>query len=269
MKLLDIMKNTTRPLPNKIKRIVVKVGSQLLVSNGKLHLPFILSLVKQIRDLRDKGIECVLVSSGAIGCGRASLIHASRNLNLPEKQAAAAIGQSRLMHTYNKIFDQQHVTTAQILLTKEDLDDDKRRSNANQTLKCLLKHKVTPIINENDTVSVDEIKFGDNDILASLIGKLIKADLLVILSSTNGLFDQTNLRVSKAKISDQAIWKCVRPDKTALGTGGMQSKLIAAKTMSEVKKPTIVADGKVANVLLKIMEGQDIGTLFMCASKKS
>ncbi len=251
-----------RPLPNKIKRIVIKVGSQLLVSNGKVHLPFVRALVKQISALRSKGIECILVSSGAIGCGRSSLRRASQTLNLSEKQAAAAIGQSRLMHIYNKTFETQKISTAQLLLTREDLDNEKRNTNASHTLKCLLKNKIVPIINENDTVSVDEIKFGDNDILASLIGKLTKSDLLVLLSSTNGMLDPAHERISKASIKDKTLWKWIRPDKTALGTGGMESKLLAAKTMSEIKRSTIVADGKIPDVLIKIIDQQDIGTLF-------
>lgn len=257
------MTKILRPLPNKPKRIVIKVGSQLLVNNGQLHLPFIRALAKQFQQLQQQNIECIFVSSGAIGCGRFALTHASHPFTLAEKQAAAAVGQSRLMQTYDKVFGKLDITTAQILLTREDLQERQRYLNASHTLNCLLEHQILPVINENDTVSVDEIKFGDNDILASLIAGLVHADLLIILSSTDGLLNPEHQRVSKVSLGEQDIWSWVRPDKTALGTGGMRSKLIAAQTLSHLGKSTIVANGKTPNVLLKIIAGQDVGTLFL------
>ena len=258
-----LRKNLLRPLPIKAKRVVVKVGSQLLVNNGELNTPFIRSLVKQLHELRKLDIQCALVSSGAIGCGRYALSPSKVSLTVPEKQAAAAIGQSRLMHAYDKLFSRHQIIPAQILLTREDLQDRQRYLNANHTLDCLLQNNILPIINENDTVSVDEIKFGDNDILASLISGLIHADVLVILSSTNGLMDPDHQRASQVNLDDPNIWSWVRPDKTHLGTGGMRSKLIAAQTLSQLGKYTIVADGNTPNVLLKIIKGHDVGTLFL------
>lgn len=257
------MRNKQRLLPVKPKRVVVKIGSQLLVQDGKLNIKFIRGLAKQLHDFRQREIQCVLVSSGAIGCGRSALLHPKATLSMPEKQAAAAIGQNRLMHIYATLFGRYHINTAQILLTREDLQDRQRYLNANHTLECLLQNKVLPIINENDTVSIDEIKFGDNDILASLIAGLIHAELLIILSSTDGLMDPNMQRASQVSLGDSEIWSWVRPDKTSLGTGGMQSKLIAAQTLSQLGKYTLVASGNTPNVLLKILADQDVGTLFL------
>ena len=252
-----------RPLPVKPKRVVVKVGSQLLVSEGELNTSFIRGLAKQLRALREQDIQVVLVSSGAIGCGRSALASPKQSLTVPEKQAAAAIGQSRLMHIYDKLFARLDIIPAQILLTREDLQDRQRYLNANHTLDCLLQNNILPIINENDTVSVDEIKFGDNDILASLIAGLIHADMLIILSSTEGFLDPNSKRASQVNLGNEQIWSWVRPEKTSLGTGGMQSKLIAAQTLSHLGKYTIVANGRTPNILVKILNGQDVGTLFL------
>lgn len=254
---------TPRKLPAKPRRIVIKVGSQLLVDNGGLRQAFMRKLAKQIHELQEHGIECILVSSGAIGCGKQYLSLSSHLLTLPEKQTAAAVGQGRLMHVYEKIFARFDILTAQLLLTREDLQERQRYLNASHTLNCILKHKILPIINENDTVSVDEIKFGDNDILASLIAGAIQADALIILSSIDGLLDKNTNRVSIADLNDKNIWSLVRADKTTLGTGGMQSKLTAAKTLAEMGKFTVVANGNLPNVLLKIIQQQDVGTLFL------
>jgi glutamate 5-kinase len=252
-----------RKLPLKPKCIIIKIGSQLLVENGVLNAKFMRHIAHQIHELRQQGLQCILVSSGAIGCGRFALTKQTRALTLPEKQAAAAVGQSHLMHVYDKVFSRFDIIPAQILLTRDDLQERQRYLNARHTLNCLLKHNILPIINENDTVAVDEIKLGDNDILASLIAGVIHADMLVILSSVEGLLNADHQRISQVNIGDKKLWSLVRPDKTSLGTGGMGSKLTAAQTLSYMGKPTIVASGKTPNVLLKIVANKDIGTLFL------
>ena len=256
-----------RKLPVKPKRVVIKVGSQLLVDNNGLRQIFIRKLAEQIQQLRKQDIQCILVSSGAIGCGKQFLHDCHQPLTLPEKQTAAAIGQTRLMQFYEKIFARRDIITAQILLTRDDLHEHQRHLNATHTLDCMLNHRILPIINENDTVSVDEIKFGDNDILSSLIAGLVHADALIILSCIEGLLNKEHQRVSMADLTDENIWGLIRTDKSELGTGGMQSKLTAAKTLADLGKFTVVANGNMPNVLLKIINNQDIGTLFLPTMK--
>lgn len=248
----------------KPKRLVVKVGTRILTTskNYRLNKAWIKSLTRQIAALTKKNIEVILVTSGAIGAGMGMLKAQSRPKQLPRLQAAAAIGQSQLMKIYDTFFKTHGLLTAQILLTREDLSNRKRYLNAKNTLFTLLAEKVVPIINENDTVSVDEIKFGDNDRLSSLVASLVQADLLVILSDVEGLFRKKSV-VSVVEKIDSGIEGLAKGSKSKLGTGGMASKIEAAKICCASGIACVIANGKVPEVLLKILDGQEIGTLFL------
>ena len=253
---------------HNIKRVIIKIGSSLLIKqDGAVDRKLINSVAKQIKALRSDGLEIVLVTSGAIGCGVRLLGQNRQNLTLPQSQAAAAVGQSRLMHVYDAVFGRLNMITAQILITREDVQSETRYLNAYHTMSELLKQNVVPIVNENDTVAVDEIKFGDNDALAAIIANLVQADLLIILSETDGLRDYTNnCRISCVTKIDNNIEALVQPQKTELGTGGMKSKIDAAKIVCEKGKMMIIAQGRLKNVLLKLIKGDDIGTVFFNAN---
>ncbi|MFH1045469.1 MAG: glutamate 5-kinase [Candidatus Omnitrophota bacterium] len=262
-------------LPFKVQRVVVKVGTRILTTKDyHLDKTWIKKLVAQITQLMEKHIEVILVTSGAIGAGMGMLGLSSRPKLLPQQQAAAAIGQSQLMRVYDTFFRRHKLLTAQVLLTREDLVSRKRYLNAKNTLLTLLSHKnVIPIVNENDTVSVDEIKFGDNDYLSAQVASLIGAELLIILSDVDGLYatrptkDAVANKLSQTVIAtvekiDGEIEKVATKSASVVGTGGMISKLAAAKICAASGTACIVANGTTENVLLKIIEGENIGTLF-------
>ena len=235
----------------------------MLTKNGQLDRVFIRKLTSQIAYLRQHHIECLLVSSGAIGCGLQMLGRKKRFQSLPDNQAAAAIGQSRLMNVYDDIFRKQGLVSAQILITQEDLRDRLRYLNATHTLLSLLKHKAVPIINENDTVSVEEIKFGDNDTLAALVSILVKADLLVLLTSVDGLMDMNlQQRLSEVKVVNATIESMAQGTKDVFASGGMVTKIEAAKIVTRAGEPMVIANGRKANVIHEIINGQDVGTFF-------
>ncbi len=249
----------------KVKRIVVKVGTHILINkSGGPNVQRIAALVKEIAQLQQNH-EVILVSSGAIGTGLHTLGLKRRPTNLPELQMAAAIGQTRLQVIYQKHFAKHGITTSQVLLTHDDLKNRVRHLNARNTLQALLSRKIIPIINENDVVSVDEIKFGDNDILSSLVAALVNADLLILLTSPNGVQEQITARTMRRipYISEvtQKTFALVQPKKNALSTGGMQTKLTAAQNANRVGAFTVIASGTQKNVLTQIIEGKDVGTL--------
>jgi glutamate 5-kinase len=253
----------------RTKKILVKVGSAVLTGSDGLDLKIVNSLVRDISDLIHKGYTIVLVTSGAILSGKHRLNITGKLKSIPEKQAAAAIGQGRLMRVYSKLFEKQGLFVAQLLLTLSDLSDRQRYLNIRNTLSTLMEWGVTPIINENDTVAVDEIKFGDNDNLAAMIANIIEADLFINLTSTDGLFDCDPSQSKKAKlisivheITDQ-IEAAATIDTSLGGTGGMKSKILAAKKVTAIGIPCVIAPGKQKNVLAEIMAGKEIGTLFL------
>ncbi len=259
-----------RDLKN-INRIVVKVGTRVLTyPNGKLNLTYMEKLVRQIADLQNQGKEVLLVSSGAVGAGIGRLNLPTRPTALPEKQAVAAVGQGYLMQFYEKFFSEYGYTVAQVLLTREDLRERKRYLNSRNTLLMLLKYNVIPIINENDTVAVEEIEFGDNDTLSALVASFVEADLLVILSTVKGLFTgDPNSQNRKGNDIDfisyipeltREIMSKASDTSDTLGTGGMVTKLQAANVAVDSGVPVIVANGKVENILSLIIEGKDVGT---------
>lgn len=250
------------------KRWVVKIGSALLTANGQgLDREAIADWVAQLAKLRAQGIEVVLVSSGAVAEGMMRLGWSKRPHALFEQQAAAAVGQMGLVQAYESCFQQHDIHTAQILLTHEDLTDRQRYLNARSTLCKLLDLGIVPVINENDTVVTEEIRFGDNDTLAALVANLVEADALVILTDQVGLFDKNPREfadaklISEARASDQSLEQLVG-DPGALGRGGMLTKLRAARLAARSGTATIIAHGREAGALEALWRGESVGTFF-------
>ena len=256
----------------KVQRIVIKLGTGLLTdAQGRLSLSQIEQLVAQVAALHRQKKQIIIVSSGAIGAGMAEFGFKQRPKRLDELQAAAAIGQSKLMAIYDQLFGKFGITVAQVLLTHDDLNDRTRHLNAHNTLAVLLAHGVVPIINENDTVSVDEIKFGDNDRLGALTATLVDADLLVILSHIEGLYKIWGTTQDRRSLQVIPVVEEITPDIEALagGTnrttsvGGMKSKISAAKIVTRAGIPMIIANGDRSDVLARILNGDGIGTVFL------
>jgi len=254
----------------KAKRIVVKVGSSILASVEKgLHYEVFSRLTKEISDLKHQGYEVVLVSSGAIAAGMEKLGYRTRPRDITQKQATAAVGQTRLMNIYESYFSRYQQMIAQVLLTRDDLSHRRRFLNARNTLLALLEIGIIPVINENDTVAVDEIKFGDNDNLSALITNLVGADLLVILTDIDGLCD-SDPRVNPharciplVEEIDMGMDGIVGETKSETSVGGMISKVQAARKASRFGIPTVVARGTREKVLHQILKGKEIGTLIL------
>ena len=263
------MKNIRQEILAHTKKILVKVGSAVLTGDEGLDLKVIDSIVQDMSDLKTRGYAVVLVTSGAIVSGKHRMKIKEKLKSIPEKQAAAAIGQGRLMRVYSKSFEGNGHYVAQILLTLADLTDRRRYLNIRNTLSTLLEWGAIPIINENDTVAVDEIKFGDNDNLAAMIANIIEADLFINLTSTAGLYDSNPSVSRKAKLIpvvsefSEELEAAATADTSSAGTGGMKSKIQAAKKVTAIGIPCIIAPGKKEKVLTNIMAGKEIGTLFL------
>lgn len=250
----------------KSRRWVVKIGSALLTADGSgLDQEAIADWVKQMAALRAQGLEIVLVSSGAIAEGMKRLGWAKRPHTLFEQQAAAAVGQMGLVQAYESCFQQHDIHTAQVLLTHEDLSNRQRYLNARSTLRSLLGLGVVPVVNENDTVVTDEIRFGDNDTLAALVANLIEADALIILTDQQGLFDKDPRTNSDAKLvreasaEDEALERMVGGTGD-LGQGGMLTKLRAARLASRSGTATVITHGRTPGVLTQLRTGDEVGT---------
>lgn len=263
------MKEYNRYIFEKAKRIVVKVGSNVLTEDNGLNLKAIRSITRQIGKLIGDGLEVILVSSGAMASGLKKIGLPVRPDELPKRQAVAAVGQAGLMMAYEKAFDRYNLKVAQILLTSEDLANRKRYLNARNTLNTLLSWQVVPIINENDTVWIEEIKLGDNDNLAAMITLLMDADLLVNLTDIDGLFSR-NPRVDPDAELIRTVTQITKKIEKyagdipgALGTGGMISKIHAARKVNSGGVPMIIAKGDKPNILLKLFSGQQHGTIFI------
>jgi len=255
-------------------RIVIKVGTRLLVhANGRPNLEQIKILVAQISTLHKQGKEVILVTSGAIGAGIEALNLKKRPARLPDLQMAAAIGQTRLMTEYDKLFTKKNCQIAQVLLTHSDLNDRVRHLNARNTLMNLLRNHIIPVINENDVVSVNEIQVGDNDQLASLVSILVGADLLIMLTSVNGFRlpakGSRTKRVPLITEINEEIKSATKGKGSNLSTGGMLSKLEAAEQFAQTGGLTLIADGKNKNILQRLVTGEDIGTLVHVKTKKT
>ncbi|PKY11988.1 glutamate 5-kinase [Acidithiobacillus marinus] len=258
----------SRDLKNA-QRWVVKIGSSLLTNNGQgLDLPAIEAWVKQLLVLRRHGLEIVLVSSGAVAAGMERLGWSTRPTALHQLQAAASVGQAALIQVYNDFLRRGRVHGSQVLLTHEDLQERERYLNARATLRTVLELGVIPIINENDAIASTEIRFGDNDTLAAMVANLLEADLLVILTDQAGLYDQDPRRVPDARLlpeveaGDPALLTMAGGTGTAIGSGGMITKVRAASRAAQSGAATIVAPGGVEDVLLRIWAGEALGTYF-------
>lgn len=247
------------------KRIVLKVGSSLLYDHDrKLNLSFATQIVRQISEAIKDKVEVIMVSSGAISTGMSVLGISHRPKDLSSLQAAAAIGQSELINIYRRIFKDAGLNCAQILLTWEDFSDRKRYLNAKNTLLTLFKFNSVPIINENDTVSTEEIKFGDNDRLSALVATMVNADLLIILSDVDGLLDKDKKLVSLVPEINPQIKALACPTQKASCVGGMITKIEAAKIVTDSGIPCVIANGRVKEVILSVIKGENLpGTLFL------
>lgn len=259
------------------KRIVVKIGSSALthMETGKMNLEKMERLVRVLTDLGNQGKEVILVSSGAIAAGRKSLQIEERPTEKSVKQACAAVGQARLMMLYQKLFAEYNQLTAQILLTKYTMINDISRENAKNTFRELAKMGVIPIVNENDTVSTDEIEFGDNDTLSALVAALVAADMLILLSDIDGLYTDDPRKnenaglISLVPAVTKEILAMGKGAGSSLGTGGMSTKITAARIAAGCGADMVIANGKDVDVIRRIMAGETVGTLFLAHKDES
>jgi len=256
-------------LKNK-KKIVVKVGtSTLAYDNGKMNLQRMEKLVRVLADLHNSGREVVLVSSGAVGMGIGMIGLNGKPTDLVKKQALAAIGQVGLLRLYQKFFDEYNKTVAQVLLTKDGIENSLRRKNARNTINELIDMGIIPVVNENDTVSTDEIEFGDNDTLSAAVATLIHADLLLILTNTDGVFTadphihRSAQKVPKVMKASDDLKDVDLEGSSKLGSGGMVSKIAAAELCREHNVDVVIADGSEPSTIIEVLEGKDLGTFFV------
>ena len=255
----------------KIKRLVVKIGTSLLTRDGgHLDERRLARFVRELAALRKAGVEVLVVTSGAIAAGTGELGWAHRPHAMGQKQAAAAVGQIRLMERYRKYFARQGVPVGQVLLTREDFENRSRDQNAQATLRALLRSQVIPLINENDTIAVDEIRLGDNDTLAARVAVQVQADLLVLLTDVDGLMTR-HPRQGKGRLIGRVdqIGASVNAlahssPGSARGTGGMLTKIRAARYATSHGVPMAIANGKRAGILKRLLDGQSVGTFFSC-----
>ncbi|MBI2095442.1 MAG: glutamate 5-kinase [Candidatus Omnitrophica bacterium] len=257
-----------KPFLKGINSLVVKVGTSVLTKDGKFDPPMIRRLAAEISVCLEKGLRVSIVSSGAIGSGMTLLGMKKRPKTMEGLQAAAAVGQRYLMQCYEEAFSARGFSTAQVLLTWEDLAHSSRFLNAKRTLRKIQKWGLVPVINENDTVATDEIRFGDNDRLSALLSVLVEADLLVILSDTDGLYQDgrrghPRYRLRHVPRMDRSVFSHVKDRKNAMTVGGMRSKLKAIDIGVSSGIPVVLADGRMPRVLSRIFRGEDVGTLFL------
>ncbi len=266
------MNNERKHLCNA-KRIVIKIGtSTLTYETGKINFTRIDKLALTVSDLMNQGKEVVLVTSGAIGIGVGKLNLKEKPKSIPEKQAVAAVGQCELMHIYSKFFSEYGHTVGQILLTRDVVETEHRRTNVTNTFENLLKRGIVPIVNENDSISIEEIEkiknFGDNDTLSAVVSVLVKADLLIILSDIDGFYDCDPRKSSSSKLISiieeitPEIEKCAGGIGTKRGTGGMATKISAAKTAVSAGVDMVIANGSKPETIMDIIGGKDVGSLF-------
>lgn len=258
----------------KKRRIVIKIGSSSLTheSTGDLNLIKMEHLVRTLTDLSNQGHEVVLVSSGAIAVGRKTIGLIQKPDTKSLKQACAAVGQARLMMVYQKLFSEYNQQTAQILMTKYTMINEISRKNAQNTFEELLHLGVIPIVNENDTVSTDEIEFGDNDTLSAIVTALIHADLLILMSDIDGLYTDDPRKnpearyIDMVKEIDESILNMAKGAGSSLGTGGMATKIAAARIATDSGADMVIANGEHISTIRHILSGEPVGTLF-CAHK--
>lgn len=253
------------------KRVVVKVGSSTLThpETGNLNLSKMEKLVRVLCDIHNSGKEVILVSSGAIAVGRKALGITERPKTMPVKQACAAVGQARLMMTYQKLFSEYNQVAAQVLMTKSTMINDDSRYNAQNTFAQLLEMGVIPVVNENDTVSTHEIEFGDNDKLSAIVASITGADLLILLSDIDGLFtDDPNKNpdakfVEEVAYIDEELMGMGKGSASSVGTGGMAAKLDAARIATDSGADMVITNGNDVSNLERVIAGEKVGTLFL------
>ena len=256
-------------------RIVIKIGTSTLAhKSGLLNIRRVEELCKVMSDLKNAGNQVILVSSGAIGMGAGKLSLAEKPSDIPTKQAAAAVGQCELMYTYDKLFSEYNHTVAQILITGGDIEHSVRKVNFENTMCKLLELGAIPIINENDSIATDEIVIGDNDTLGAIVATAINADLLILLSDIDGLFtadphkDKNAVLLTRVEEITPEIEGMTGGAGSKFGTGGMATKIRAARIATEAGIDMIIANGKEPNVLYDIVEGKPIGTRFVSKEAK-
>lgn len=256
-------------------RIVIKIGTSTLAhKSGLLNIRRVEELCKVMSDLKNAGNQVILVSSGAIGMGAGKLSLADKPSDIPTKQAAAAVGQCELMYTYDKLFSEYNHTVAQILITGGDIEHSVRKVNFENTMCRLLELGAIPIINENDSIATDEIVIGDNDTLGAIVATAINADLLILLSDIDGLFtadphkDKNAVLLSRVEEITPEIESMTGGAGSKFGTGGMATKIRAAKIATDAGIDMIIANGKEPNVLYDIVEGKPVGTRFVAKEAK-
>ncbi|HOH72519.1 MAG TPA: glutamate 5-kinase [Syntrophales bacterium] len=260
---------TRNEILKDVKKMLIKIGSAVLTGDNGLDLHIIEQLVEEMVELKKRGCQIVIVTSGAIASGKHRMGLTGHLKSMPQKQAAAAIGQGRLMRVYSNAFGKYGLYVAQILLTMSDLTDRKRFLNIRNTLTTLMDWGVIPIINENDTVAVDEIKFGDNDHLAAMMANITETHLLINLTNTEGLYDHNPNRSKKAKVIplvreiSEVIEQAATDETSDVGSGGMRSKVMAAKKVTAFGIPYIIAPGKEPGILRDLFAGKERGTLFL------
>lgn len=263
-------------LKNK-KRIVVKIGSSSLIHQctGNMNFLKLERLVRILSDLNNQGKDVILVSSGAIGVGRKVIGLTGKPESTSLKQACASVGQGQLMMTYQKLFAEYNQIAAQVLLTKDTMLHEHRRTNARNTFQELLRMGIIPVVNENDTVSTEEIEFGDNDTLAAVVAAIVGADLLILLSDIDGLYtdDPRNHPdaelISLVESIDSDIEAMGKDAETAFGTGGMATKIAAAKIATASGADMMIANAAQMGIISQIMEGKEVGTLFLAHPNES
>lgn len=261
------MSEDARAPLREARRVVVKIGSRLLAESPAGRPA---AIADQVAVLHARGVEVIIVSSGAIAMGVRALRLSARPADLPGLQAAAAVGQSRLMQHWEHAFAPHDRLIGQVLLTHDDLGDRRRFLSARLTLRALLDRKVVPIINENDTVAVEEIKFGDNDQLAALVTSLVSADALVILTDVDGVWDQHGVRMPIVRDVEREAAPVAGAGKgDGVGSGGMASKVKSAGMATRLGVPCVIGPGRRADVLVDLLAGADVGTLFLAAGSVS
>jgi len=266
-------KNKRKPFLKNINRLVIKLGSNILTTDQGLNITVIRHLAMQVHQLIEKGKQITIVSSGAIAAGMRKLNLKSKPSEIPLRQAIAAIGQAGLIQEYEKAFDFFDHKVAQVLLTRTDLSNRTRYLNARNTIRALLDWNVTPIINENDTVAVEEIKFGDNDQLSAMMALMLNADLLINLTDIEGLFDKDPRKYDDARLIPlvssitRDLENCASDIPGTLGTGGMLTKIKAAQKVTTAGIPMVIAKASM-DILSQILDGQNVGTFFIPMNQK-
>ena len=260
----NVRKDALRP----VRYVVVKVGTNALCTAAGPNERAVRALAQQVVALRARGVKVALVASGAIGTGMGELRMAKRPRTMPKLQAVAAVGQGLLMRAFRDVFAEFRLPVAQLLLTRDDFEDRTRYLNIRNTLAALEELGALPIINENDTVAVEEIRFGENDILAALVCNLIPAELLVLLTSVDGVQGEGGSVLDVVERVDAGVMSLVRDERSSMGTGGMGTKLAAADLVTRAGEAAVIANAAAPGVLERILAGEGVGTLFVPARRK-